>query len=481
MEQLQQHNQHLLWRAAFGPHIAEFDQVRKARPGQYFEALLKASAKKPVYLNVAGNAFNGLAKGIDEIGRQQRMELTDEQKKALRQQSREDLKNLNLYWLDEMVNSDAQLREKMAFFWHGHFACRNLNIFYQQLLLHEIRTHALGNFGELLRAVSKSAAMINFLNNNQNRKDHPNENFAREVMELFTMGRGHYTEEDVKEAARAFTGWGANLNGDFVFRKFVHDAGSKTFLGRTGNFDGDDIISMLLEQPQTARFITRKLYAFFVNDVVDEQRVDQLAASFYQSGYDIPSLLRAIFTSTWFYEDKNIGARIKSPVELWVGIRRTFPLQLQDNAVQLLLQRLMGQLLFYPPSVAGWPGGRSWIDSSSLLLRMRLPQLVAGQDVLSMQPKDDDDQMMGRRQAGAGLGIANGKGLQATVDWPAFLKRFSSYKEKEAYDQLAAWLLQSRQYPDHALVNQYIHPSDKESMIIQAAIRLMSCPEYQLC
>src|SRR3984885_10579646 len=159
----------------------------------------------------------------------------------------------------------------MSPFWHGHFASRNVNVFYQETLLDIVRKGALGNFGDLLKEVSKRAAMINFLNNNQNRKDHPNENFAREVMELFTLGRGHYTEQDVKESARAFTGWGADLRGEFVFRKFQHDQGTKTVLGKTGNLDGDDVLNILLEQKQTARFISNKMFRFFVNDEPDEQ------------------------------------------------------------------------------------------------------------------------------------------------------------------------------------------------------------------
>src|SRR4029079_2864944 len=171
--------------------------------------LQRASSKKPEYLQAADNYLQGLMLGMQEAGRQQK-EMSSEQKKEIRKRSREITRNLILYWMKEMVNSDAQLREKMAFFWHGHFACRNLNIFFQQELLDVMRKNSLGNFRDLLHEVSKTAAMLNFLNNNQNRKGHPNENFAREVMELFTLGRGNYTEEDIKEAARAFTGWGAN-------------------------------------------------------------------------------------------------------------------------------------------------------------------------------------------------------------------------------------------------------------------------------
>ncbi len=231
-------NQHLLWRAGFGPMAEDFSEISSASSSSYVKALFKASAKAPEYIDVADSALKGLVMGIDEVGNQQKRQLSDEQKKQLREQSRENIKSLNITWLNEMINSNQQLREKMSLFWHGHFASRNLNILYQQQLLDIIRKNALGNFGDLLTAVSKSAAMINFLNNNQNKKDHPNENFAREVMELFTMGRGNYTENDIKEAARAFTGWGATLAGDFAFRPFQHDKGSKTVLGKTGNFTG---------------------------------------------------------------------------------------------------------------------------------------------------------------------------------------------------------------------------------------------------
>lgn len=214
-------NQHLLWRAAFGPMAENAAELDHISPKQLWQQLSQASSKEPTSLEVADNLVDGLSQGIKELTDLEK--LTKEQKKAMRQQSVEDLKNLNLKWYSEMVNSEAQLREKMSLFWHGHFACRVINSFFQQELLKVIRFHALGNFGDLLRQVSKSPSMLQFLNNQQNRKQRPNENFAREVMELFTMGRGHYSETDIKEAARAFTGWGFNIQGEFVFRKNVHD------------------------------------------------------------------------------------------------------------------------------------------------------------------------------------------------------------------------------------------------------------------
>ena len=258
----QQKNQHLMWRAGFGPAASQIEQLSEIQPKELYKALQKASSKKPSYLDVADNYIKGLVMGINDEAKMEELKkggLDGETKKRIRQQSRDGLRKLNLTWFNEMISSPAQLREKMSLFWHGHFACRDINIFHQQLLLDDIRNHALGNFGDLLKAVSKSPAMLGFLNNQQNRKGHPNENFAREVMELFTMGRGNYSEQDIKEAARAFTGWGFNLKGEFVFRQFQHDTGSKTILGKTGHFDGDDVLNLLLEQKQTARFITKNL------------------------------------------------------------------------------------------------------------------------------------------------------------------------------------------------------------------------------
>ncbi|MEO6637700.1 MAG: DUF1800 domain-containing protein, partial [Ginsengibacter sp.] len=330
-------NQHLLWRAAFGPMAENVNQLEEISQKDLHLLLLKTSSKKPGQFNIASNRLDGLVKGVQDLGQMQNLD--KDQKKALRKQSVEDLKSLNLTWLGEMINSEAQLREKMSFFWHGHFACRVVNIFFQQQLLNVVRENALGNFGDLLREVSKSPAMLSFLNNQQNKKQHPNENFAREVMELFTLGRGNYSESDIKEGARAFTGWGFSLKGEFVERPFFHDTGSKTFLGKRGNFTGDDIIDILLEQKQTAKFITQKIYKYFVNEKPAPEKIEWLAARFYQSNYDIKSLLNDIYTSDWFYNDTNLGTRIKSPVELLAGIRRLIPMTLERPETQLLFER----------------------------------------------------------------------------------------------------------------------------------------------
>lgn len=482
----QRKNQHLLWRAGFGPAASQLEQLSSLTPGQLYKALQKASAKKPGYIDAADDYLKGLVKGIQEAGMRQMLER--DERRNFQQRNREAIKSLNLLWLDEMVHSNAQLNEKMAFFWHGHFAARNLNVFYQQQMLDVIRQHALGSFRDLLHGVSKSAAMLNFLNAQQNRKDRPNENFAREVMELFTLGRGHYTENDVKEAARAFTGWAANLQGDFVFRRFQHDSGSKTVLGKSGSFAGDDVLDILLEQKQTARFITQKIYRFFVNDNVDAAKADWLADRFYKSNYHIGGLMEDIFTADWFYDEKNIGAKIKSPIELLAGLRRMLPMDIENEEAQLLVQRLLGQVLFYPPNVAGWPGGRSWIDSSTLMFRMRLPQLISDNDEFNVRPKTDDDQMMGRMDEGVKAVVNSKKAMakmakpiRAAVDWNNYLKAFEATPREQLVQGMSSVLLQVKSAFGPDLVQRYADNSSREAFVKSATLQIMSTPEYQMC
>lgn len=391
-----------------------------------------------------------------------------EKKKEMQRINREQNNELNLNFLNAIVNSKEQMREKMAFFWHGHFASRVQNPRFNKQLLNTIRKNALGNFRDLLFEVSQSSAMLNFLNNQQNKKDHPNENFAREVMELFTMGRGSYTEKDVREGARAFTGWSYDKEGNFKERKNLHDEGSKTFLGKTGNFDGNDVLNIILEQKTTAQFITTKIYKFFVNEKVDQDIVNTLSTNFYHSGYDIKKLMTEIFSSTWFYDQKNIGNRIKSPIELMAGIMRILPMHIQNPENLIVYQKLLGQMLLYPPNVAGWPNGKSWIDSSTLMLRLQVPQIWSGLRPLEYSPRQDDDIDMGMKSRETALNKSF-KNPNITIDWDRIEKLFA-YKNCEDY------LLQNTQSLDMNSVSNF---SDKS--IKMTVINLMSTPEYQLC
>jgi uncharacterized protein (DUF1800 family) len=482
-------NQHLMWRAGFGPAVEQLGDLSQFSPKQIYKALVKASEKKPEYINGADDYLQGLYNSMEAGDRRPKKELDKDEKKMVQQKNREGIRNLNMYWLHEMVNSGAQLREKMAFFWHGHFACRNLNIFFQQGLLDVIRRNALGNFKTLLKEVSKSAAMLNFLNNQQNKKDHPNENFAREVMELFTLGRGNYSEQDVKEAARAFTGWSATIKGEFIFRRFQHDNDHKTVLGKTGNFDGDEVLDILLQQKQTAKFLALKICKYFVNEMPDAGKVEWLADRFYKNEYDISKLLEDIFTSEWFYDSKNIGVKIKSPVELIVGIQRMLPMKFEKEEALLLIQRALGQILFYPPNVAGWPGGKTWIDSSTLMMRMRIPQMLNDKDEFNVKPKDDDDQMMGRKNdpnddpkatAMKSLKRLN-KPVLVNIDWSLYTKNFEPISKESLLANISSILLQTKSQVNPDLIKQYSDNSGRENFIKTATLQVMSTPEYQLC
>lgn len=301
--------------------------------------------------------------------------------------SKREMEDLNIIWLNKMAGSRAQLREKMTFFWHNHFATSVPFAYLMQNQNNMLRQHALGKFPDLLHAVAKNPAMILYLNNQQNKKEAPNENFAREVMELFTLGIGHYTEKDIKEAARAFTGWTVNRKGEFEFRSEDHDNGPKEFMGRTGNFSGEDILNIILEQKQTAVFITEKIYREFVNENIHSSHVEQLAEQFYRSGYDIAQLMKSIFLADWFYNEENIGIKIISPVEWIVRLKRLINLEFDTDQTLINLQQALGQVLFFPPNVAGWKGGIHWIDSASLLLRLNLPQALSQNGRIKLKGK----------------------------------------------------------------------------------------------
>jgi uncharacterized protein (DUF1800 family) len=474
-------NQHLLWRSAFGPMAENAASLDTISQKNLWALLVKTSAKPVEKIEVTKNPADEYGMGMTDPKEIQKAINDPELRRKIREQSREDLKIMNLRWLDTMINSEAQLREKMSLFWHGHFACRIQNSFFQQELLHIIRTNALGSFANMLKAVSKSPAMLQFLNNQQNRKQKPNENFAREVMELFTMGRGNYTENDVKEAARAFTGWAFNAKGEFLFRKNQHDDGSKTFLGRTGNYDGDDILNILLENKQTANYISKKIYRYFVNENIDDANQQWLSKRFYANNYDIAKLLEDIYSSDWFYSEKNIGIKIKSPVELLAGIRRLLPMQLENDQSQLLFQRTLGQILFYPPNVAGWPGGKNWIDSSSLMLRLRVPQILSANDAINIMPKGDDDVQMGMMEMAVKKMKDAVKGGTAVIDWAAVNMIFEKIQREKLLENIAGSVLQTRNKVSNAVLDKYVNSASRENYIKSAVVNLMATPEYQLC
>ena len=304
---------------------------------------------------------------------------------------------VSYWWANRMVASEHPLQEKMALFWHGHYAVNESKVRdYRKLLkelelFHEMGT---GNFRDLMVAVARDPAMLSFLDAGVNIKGAPNENFAREIMELFTMGVGNYTEGDIREAARAFTGW--NYDGlEFVVNEVDHDNDQKDFLGHTGNFDGIDIIDIIMEQPVTAEYMAGKMYHFFVRDSVDPELGDQLGSLFRNVNYDISLFLETIFLSKDFYSEASVGTHIKSPVELAVSTYVKLGLSEVPGVPDFnQTTSALGQALFRPPTVAGWAGGRSWITPGLLLERGNFARDVLFPDINFIPP----DRMNGSRE-----------------------------------------------------------------------------------
>ncbi|TXF89803.1 DUF1800 domain-containing protein [Neolewinella aurantiaca] len=445
---------HLYRRAGFGLSPSEWQDRRNWSLDQAIDDLfLRAQSRAPL---PEGDHPEYTRGGMMAAAR----------RKELQKMERQAMMSINHNWLSRMAApGESSLLERMCFFWHGHFACEVKAGLLAIRQLNTLRAHGLGNFRDLVLAVARDPAMIRYLNNQQNRKFSPNENFARELMELFTIGRGHYTEMDVKEAARAFTGWSGNLAGEYVFRARQHDNGTKTFMGKTGNFNGEDIIDIILEQEETARFICRKVYRHFVNDTVDESHVNTLAAEFRSLDYDIAALMRSVFSSDWFYASENTGNKIKSPVELLAGTMRQ--LEVSNIATQGLigLQFALGQVLFRPPNVAGWPGGRTWIDNSTLLLRLNLAAALfqAADFNFELAPELEQENKRQLKRLNAEIN---------TTPLAALAQDAGQVDGKQGVASLVTLLLATPP-PDFKT-----GPKPSAALV---ALRLMSLPEYQLC
>ncbi|MBA3962006.1 MAG: DUF1800 domain-containing protein [Chthoniobacterales bacterium] len=306
-----------------------------------------------------------------------------EKKKEMRREEGEEFRELRAWWLDRMLTTHAPLREKMTLFWHGHFAtsAQKVKVAYAMWLQNEsFRHQSLGNFTTLLKAVSRDPAMMIYLDLFQSKQEHPNENWAREVMELFTLGIGHYTEQDVRESARAFTGYRIDfVQHKFRFAPFQHGSGEKKFLGHTGNFNGDDILDLIVQQPACPRFLGRKLWRYFVEDEPADVAVENMAALLRKHDFEMRPVLREIFSSREFYSEGARRTQIKSPVQFLVQSCKLLETDLPAANVTDGAMRVMGQLLLAPPNVKGWDGGKSWVSTGTLLFRYNFSNyLISG-------------------------------------------------------------------------------------------------------
>ena len=293
------------------------------------------------------------------------------------------------WWAKRMLATHRPLEEKMALFWHGHFATSEEKVrdYRKMLLQNELfREKGTGNFRELLIGVAQDPAMLAFLDAGVNVKGAPNENFAREIMELFTMGVGNYTETDIREAARAFTGWNF-VDLAFVIQPEKHDGSDKTVLNRTGPFDGIEVIDIILAQPVTAEYLSGKLYRYFVREDLSAETRQRLAAMMRDNDYNIAPLLTTVFLSRDFYSPASVASRIKSPVELVISTYKKLGLTELPGVPDFNeITSSLGQHLLYPPTVAGWAQGRSWITPGLLLARGNFAYDMLFPDVMFIPP-----------------------------------------------------------------------------------------------
>jgi uncharacterized protein (DUF1800 family) len=427
---------------------------------------------------------------------------TPEQKRTLAQQQRQQdmsqLRDLRQWWIKRMLQTQRPLEEKLALFWHGHFATehrtvRNSSAMYLQNQL--FREHASGNFAALLHAIVHDAAMLRYLDNNRNVKGKPNENLAREIMELFALGEGNYTEQDIKEGARALTGYGfERLSGEFRFNRFAHDTGEKTIFGQTGDWDGDQFVDLILKHPAAAPFIARKLFVFFVHDSPDDATIDHLAGVFRENNYELAPLLKTMLLSQEFYGERAVGTQIKSPVQLVVGTLRTLGLHDMDAPVFALAIRTMGQDLFDPPNVKGWDGGAAWINTNTLFARDNFSAMLIARGANLSMPAVSPTGAKRNRAAGRGQdgALLRGLNLAGKLDIVAPLEAQQLQSSAAVVDYLSKTFLAVplNDAKRNELV-QFLGPlppsrqwasqrDEIRTKIGGLLVLLMSMPEYQL-
>jgi len=446
---------HLLNRAGFGGTHEEIEKVLKLGPQGAVEWLFdfpnatadeQNKADVPDLSSVAGlSNFRELRKQFAGKSQKERMELM----KTLQMANREAFLASWEWWMKRMAHGPHPLQEKLALFWHGHFTTafreeRSALLIWEQNEL--LRKMAAGSFAQFVHAISRDPAMLDYLNNAQNRKGHPNENYARELMELFTLGIGNYSENDIKEAARAFTGW--MHDGDkFVFNQRQHDDGVKRFFDKVGNFNGDDVIDIILAHPACPRFIASELFAYFAYPDAEDDLIGASARQWHDAHLELRPLLKTLFTSRAFYSRKSIGVQIKCPVQLLVGTIRLLGIEMPPPRMLLGPLQLMGQVPMNPPNVKGWPGGHAWINASTMFARYNAAvRLAAGKLSLGDLPDASE-------------------GPEIVVD--ALVDRFIQRPIDPSKRQV--------------LLDAYAAKPPGEQAVREVVQLIVSMPEYQLC
>lgn len=478
---------HLLWRAGFGgtpqqvralaglgieqavSHLIDYQTVAYDWPSA---SEFDKDIMRPLSVEERRQARIARQNGNEDVVDQFRT-----RRMRAQREDRAQVRAMQSWWLTRMIETPRPFEEKMTLFWHGHFATgyRTIENSYHMFLQNQLfRSKAAGNFGELLFAIIRDPAMLRYLNNNASRKGEPNENLARELMELFSLGEGNYSENDIKEGARALTGY-TYQDDTFVFNERNHDQGIKRILGSEGRMDGDGFVRAILARRQCAEFISAKLYRFFCKEIPLTERdmdpvartaVTDLSKYVLRERYDIKRALRRLFMSEHFYSDAVVGEQIKSPAELVVGAIRSLSTPVRDVPTLVAALDKMGQALFQPPSVKGWAGGRSWISTSTLYTR---------QNILAYL-------LTGRTPTGFDLfggGAYDPKPLvKSLVDDPR------SASPKEMSERIAAFMLGPATSP--RAVDELMTIAEQANALtptVAADMMLLASamPEYQLC
>ncbi|MEY2481088.1 MAG: hypothetical protein QOI04_2015 [Verrucomicrobiota bacterium] len=477
---------HLLNRAGFGGTPAEIETAQ--------EKGLSAVVRELVDVNADTEHFSppswAKPRDLREIRMEARMaespEMRKEKLRAFRVIEGENILDLRRWWLERMMTTRMPLLEKMTLFWHGHFATsvqKARDAYWMWLQNDTLRRNALGNFVALAKKMSRDPAMMIYLDLQQSRREHPNENWARELMELFTLGIGNYSEQDVRESARAFTGYRIDFTSQqFRFAPFQHDDGPKTFMGKTGGFNGDDIIDILAKHPACAEFIGRKLWRFFVEDESPKEIVDAVANRIRAHNFEMRPVLREIFSAKEFYAEHVLRAQIKSPVQFLVQTSKLLETQLPPPFIAQNAMRQMGQILFAPPNVKGWDGGKAWISTSTLLFRYNFANYLINGD--ASLPRPDQNRLKGVdpafRRAAAAAFAESRKAIDLSTIVPADLRE----KSPELIAHLSRRLFQ-KPFPEKEMQTfvQYLdtRKPDTSDATMRGLIHLMmSTPQFQL-
>lgn len=372
---------HLLNRAGFGGSPAEVAALHARGLSGAVDSMLDGEEDSDLFPPPAASVpmdVVDLKMKSKDLPEEKRKEM----QKMVQREQREQTLELRGWWLDRMRWTPFAAREKATLFWHGHWATsvekvREPFLIWQQN--ETLRANALGSARTLARDITRDPAMMRYLDLQQSKREKPNENFARELMELFTLGEGHYSEQDIRESARAFTGYRIDpISRQWWLQPRQHDGGVKTFFGKTGNLSGDDVLALIFDSPQCATFLARKLWVFYAGSEPSPALVEALAAEYRAVDFDTARVLKTIFSSGEFYAADVMRRQVKSPVQWLIGLSKMLETPLPSPIVCEGILRQLGQIPFAPPNVKGWDGGRAWISSSTLLLRYNIAGYLVG-------------------------------------------------------------------------------------------------------